>query len=117
MRDGAEAHARCTREKCEVPGYEDDPDAGTEIIVPGNGAVEERRRFYQGCPVKHVTPEVAAWLRSYRWLRRWNLTPVAAGIAAMDELDPRWFRAMELIDGEMVRIESERIEAASRGRR
>jgi hypothetical protein len=66
------------------------------------------RIFFPGCPVSHISHEIGGWLSGYRWLKM-GKTPMELGLITTDELDPRWFDAMEMIDAEVARIREEQM--------
>lgn len=48
------------------------------------------------------------WLRWYKWLEM-GQTPMSMGLVRADELDPRYFDAMEFVDVEVVKLRNELI--------
>jgi hypothetical protein len=56
---------------------------------------------------------VDGWIESYHWLNKFGKTPVELGLVAAEEMDPRWFEAVMLIEGEIARLRQEREESAA----
>lgn len=69
-----------------------------------------KRLWYPGCPARHLDPRVGGWIESYHWLSKFGKTPVELGLLAADEMDPRWYEAVMLIEGEIARLQQEREE-------
>lgn len=92
-------HRGCTRTSCELLGFAES-GGGTYI---GFG---DDKLFFPGCPMSHLDTDINTWISSYRWLKM-GKTPMEMGIVPADEMDPRWFDAMELIDNELARIQEE----------
>lgn len=74
-----------------------------------------RRIEYPGCPARHLDPRVSAWIEGYHWLNKFGKTPVELGLLTAGEMDPRWYEAVMLIDGEIARIQQERTDRDRRG--
>lgn len=92
-------HRGCTRTACQLVGFTE--SGGGTYVSSG-----ESRRYFPGCPMSYITPDVNRWMSSYRWLKM-GKTPVELGIVSPDEMDPRWYQAMELIDSEIARIQED----------
>lgn len=96
-----EPHRHCNPGACEFPGFEES-GGGKYITLPSG-----KEAFYPGCPAKHVsTSRLNEWFSSYRWLKM-GKTPMELGLLSIEEMDPRWFEAMEHVDAEMNRLQGE----------
>jgi hypothetical protein len=79
--------------------------------------IDGKEVFYPGCPRKaeHQSRFLSAWAGSYRWLKL-GKTPMDLGWVTIDELDPRWFDFIELLDAQTARLEKKTLDEARRNR-
>lgn len=78
-------------------------------LFRGRAEVQGGVVFFRRCPAGQVTRFSHAMLRWFMWLDQWGVTPFQLGATAED-LDPRFYPAMELLKVETERVKAEELE-------
>lgn len=81
----------------------------TASLFRGRAEVQGGVVFFRRCPAGHLTRFTHAMLRWFMWLDQWGVTPFHLG-ANGEDLDPRFFPAMETLKVESERVKTEELE-------
>lgn len=80
-------------------------------LEAGGGVVMTPR-----CPALLITPFTEWMLEWFSWLESWRKTPYDLGVSSSEELDPRYYAAMQVLKRETARLNRERIDRIKSGR-
>ena len=75
-----------------MPGWH-----GETVVLPG-----AREIFLPGCPAAHAAG-ASRWIAAYNDFKTFGRTPVELGLLRIEQLDPKWFSAVRLIEHEITR--------------
>lgn len=90
------------------------PERAAELFGRNGFRVMGGVGFFPRCPAALVSPFTGMMLEWFLWLQNWNKTPFDVGFSpgSGQEIDPRYFPAMNILKREMNRIEREELDAA-----